>query len=107
MDESKLELKVGALLLAALLGSLGLLSLMGELSFGSDAGLKVDWGHTGNVVKGAPVKIAGVSIGRVESINLLATRRDPQGERCSRNRGSLCRRETDRGHGGPRSIGVE
>ncbi|MBS1151923.1 MAG: Mce family protein, partial [Myxococcaceae bacterium] len=76
MDESKLELKVGALLLAALLGTLGLLSLMGELSFGSHATLKVDWSHTGNVVKGAPVKIAGVGVGRVEHINLLATRRD-------------------------------
>lgn len=80
MDESKLELKVGALLLAALLGTLGLLSLMGELSLGSDAALKVDWGHTGNVVKGAPVKIAGVRIGRVETINLLPTRRDAQGD---------------------------
>ena len=80
MDESKLELKVGALLLAALLGTLGLLSLMGELSFGSNAKLKVDWGHTGNVVKGAPVKIAGVSVGRVETIVLLPTRRDVQGD---------------------------
>ncbi len=80
MDESKLELKVGALLLAALLGTLGLLSLMGELSFGSSQSLKVDWSHTGNVVKGAPVKIAGVSVGRVESIHLLPSRRDAMGE---------------------------
>ncbi len=80
MDESKLELKVGALLLAALLGTLGLLSLMGELSFGSNTTLKVDWAHTGNVVKGAPVKIAGISVGKVESISLLATRRDAEGE---------------------------
>lgn len=80
MDESKLELKVGALLLAALLGTLGLLSLMGELSFGSGGKLLVDWGHTGNVVKGAPVKIAGVGVGRVETIALFATRRDAQGE---------------------------
>ncbi len=80
MDESKLELKVGALLLAALLGTLGLLSLMGELSFGSSAALKVDWSHTGNVVKGAPVKIAGVSVGRVDDIALLPTRRDGLGE---------------------------
>ena len=80
MDESKLELKVGALLLAALLGALGLLSLMGELSFGSNTTLKVDWAHTGNVVKGAPVKIAGIGVGKVENIVLLATRRDAEGE---------------------------
>ena len=80
MNESKLELKVGALLLAALVGSLGLLSLMGELTLGSNATLRVNWSHTGNVVKGAPVKIAGVGVGRVERIELAADRRDGKGE---------------------------
>jgi phospholipid/cholesterol/gamma-HCH transport system substrate-binding protein len=80
MNESKLELKVGALLLAAIVGSLALLTLMGELHVGSSATLRVNWSHTGNVVKGAPVKIAGVAIGRVEKITLDAARRDPQGE---------------------------
>jgi phospholipid/cholesterol/gamma-HCH transport system substrate-binding protein len=80
MDESKLELKVGALLSVALIGSLGLLSLMGELSLGSNATLRVNWSHTGNVVKGAPVKIAGVGVGRVEKIELHPTRRDPPSE---------------------------
>ena len=80
MNESRLELKVGALLLAALVGSLALLSLMGELTLGSNAVLRVNWSHTGNVVKGAPVKIAGVNIGRVERIELEANRRDEKGE---------------------------
>lgn len=80
MNESKLELKVGALLLAALVGSLALLSLMGELSLGSSATLRVNWSHTGNVVKGAPVKIAGVAVGRVEKIQLEPNRHDDLGE---------------------------
>jgi phospholipid/cholesterol/gamma-HCH transport system substrate-binding protein len=80
MDESKLELKVGALLLAALLGTLALLYLMGELSFGSGGTLKVDFGHTGNVVRGAPVRLAGIDVGRVDKITLLAQRKDDQGE---------------------------
>ncbi len=80
MDESKLELKVGALLLAALLGTVALLYLMGELSFGAAGTLQVNFSHTGNVVRGAPVRLAGVSVGRVEKIELLADRRDEHGE---------------------------
>lgn len=80
MDESRLELKVGALLLGAVLGALGLLWAMGELSFSSGRGLTVDFSHTGNVVKGAPVKLGGVTVGRVDAIELLADRRDVNGE---------------------------
>jgi len=80
MDESKLELKVGALLLAALAATIALLFLMGELSFGAGGTLKVDFAHTGNVVKGAPVRFAGINVGRVESIDLLATRKDDHGD---------------------------
>ena len=79
-DETRLELKVGALLLSAVLGGLALLYLMGELHFGSANQVIVDFAHTGNVVKGAPVKLGGVSVGRVEAIELLAARRDGTNE---------------------------
>ena len=79
MDERRLEMKVGALVLAALVGVLGLLWLMGELTLGRDTVLSVDFSHTGNVVKGAPVKLGGVVVGRVEEIHLEPDRRDPQG----------------------------
>jgi phospholipid/cholesterol/gamma-HCH transport system substrate-binding protein len=79
MDEQRLEIKVGALVLATLVGVLGLLFLMGELRLGQGVGLRVDFSHTGNVVKGAPVKLAGVQVGRVEEIRLLADRRDSNG----------------------------
>ena len=39
----------------------------------------MDFAHTGNVVKGAPVKLAGVQVGRVEEILLLHERRDASG----------------------------
>lgn len=80
MDESRLELKVGALMLAAVVGTLGLLYAMGELSFSSGRTVTVDFSHTGNVVKGAPVKLGGVLVGRVDSIELLAERRDDHGD---------------------------
>lgn len=76
MDERRLELKVGALALAALAGVLGLLWLMGELRLGRSEPLWVDFGHTGNVVEGAPVKLGGVVVGRVEEIRLEPERRD-------------------------------
>ncbi len=80
MDERRLEIKVGALVLAALVGVLGLLWLMGELRLSRGEALQVDFGHTGNVVKGAPVKLAGVLVGRVEEIRLLPERRDVSGD---------------------------
>ncbi|NVJ09247.1 MCE family protein [Myxococcus sp. AM001] len=79
MDERRLELKVGALVLSTILGVLVLLWLMGELTLGSETGLAVDFGHTGNVVEGAPVKLGGVQVGRVQDIELQPERRDAQG----------------------------
>jgi phospholipid/cholesterol/gamma-HCH transport system substrate-binding protein len=80
MDERRLEMKVGALVLGALLGVLGLLWLMGELTTGGATVLSVDFAHTGNVVKGAPVKLGGVVVGRVEEIGLEPDRRDERGQ---------------------------
>lgn len=80
MDESRLELKVGALVLAAVLGAFTLLVLMGELSFGGARKLTVDFSHTGNVVKNAPVKLGGVVVGKVEEVELLASRKDGLGQ---------------------------
>ncbi|MBL8912504.1 MAG: MCE family protein [Archangium sp.] len=80
MDESRLELKVGALVLAALLGAFTVLVLMGEVSFGGGKTVVVDFGHTGNVVKNAPVKLGGVIVGKVEEVELLPSRRDDHGD---------------------------
>jgi phospholipid/cholesterol/gamma-HCH transport system substrate-binding protein len=80
MDESRLELKVGALVLAALLGAFTLLVLMGEVSLGGGKKITVDFSHTGNVVKNAPVKLGGVVVGKVEEVELLASRRDARGD---------------------------
>jgi phospholipid/cholesterol/gamma-HCH transport system substrate-binding protein len=80
MDERHLELKVGALLLAAVAGLLALLGLMGELTVLHGTALSVDLAHTGNVVKGAPVKLGGVTVGRVDRILLFPGRRDSRGQ---------------------------
>ncbi|RKG96571.1 MCE family protein [Corallococcus sp. CA053C] len=79
MDEQRLELKVGALVLASVVGVLVLLWLMGELTLGRGSKLAVDFAHTGNVVQGAPVKLGGVQVGKVDAIHLLPERRDAKG----------------------------
>jgi phospholipid/cholesterol/gamma-HCH transport system substrate-binding protein len=79
MDERRLEVKVGALVLIGVAGVLGLLYLMGELVLSKEPSLQVLFSHTGNVVPGAPVKLAGVAVGRVEAITLEHQRRDERG----------------------------
>lgn len=79
MDESRLELKVGALVAAAVGGAFALLVMMGEVSFGTGTSVTVNFGHTGNVVKNAPVKLGGVVVGKVESVTLVPERRDADG----------------------------
>ena len=80
MEESKLELKVGALLVVALGAGLLLLWLMGEVTLGQGARLAVGFSHTGNVVRGAPVKVGGVIVGKVSKVELKADRRDEAGD---------------------------
>lgn len=79
MNEAKLELRVGVLVVVAVAGVVGLLALMGELSFGRGSSLVVNFAHTGNVVRGAPVKLGGVGVGRVSEIELVSDRRDAKG----------------------------
>lgn len=80
MDERRLEVKVGVLVLTGVAGVLALLWLMGELAFSRDPNLGLLFSHTGNVVVGAPVKLGGVDVGRVEQIHLDPTRRDDSGD---------------------------
>ncbi len=79
MDERRLEIRVGGLVLAAVAGVLAILWLMGELTFGRGAQLAVEFSHSGNVVAGAPVKLGGVVVGRVDKIVLTPDRRDADG----------------------------
>ncbi|WP_244222170.1 MlaD family protein [Corallococcus exercitus] len=75
MDEQRLELKVGALVLASVVGVLVLRWLMGELTLGRGSKPAVDFAHTGNGVQGAPVKLGGVQVGKVDAIHPLPERR--------------------------------
>lgn len=80
MEEHRLELKVGALLALAAGGILALLYLLGELRLSPASTVTVQFAHTGGVPQGAPVKFAGVRVGRVARLQLLPARRTSEGQ---------------------------
>lgn len=79
MDEHRLELKVGVLVVLALFGIAALLYLLGEIHLSPGRRFTVQFTHTGGVPEGAPVKFAGVRVGRVAKLQLLPARRDDRG----------------------------
>lgn len=80
MDERRLEVRVGTVLLLCVAAVGGLLWLMGSLgSLASRGQLAVRFAHTGHVTQGAPVKLGGVQVGRVDRIRLFPDRRDESG----------------------------
>jgi len=78
MDERALELKVGLLAILALAAGFILWALFqGPLHGGTS--VFVDLADSAGLTSGAPVKLAGVPIGRVHDVQLLPKRRAPDG----------------------------
>ncbi|HNF98324.1 MAG TPA: MlaD family protein, partial [Pseudomonadota bacterium] len=73
-----LELKVGTLIVV----SGGLLAMfiaiLGGFSFGPTSRIYVDYDFSGNIHEGAPVKISGIKVGKVEKIEFFGGELDPQ-----------------------------
>jgi len=80
MDDRRLELRVALLALAALVSGAGLLWLIGAFKDTGEARLKIDFAHSGGVPVGAPVRVAGVQVGRVRDITLAPERLDSRGQ---------------------------
>lgn len=73
-----LELKVGALIAVSLAVLVGFVALLGGLRFGDHVRVYVDYDFSGNIHSGAPVKISGIKVGKVEDIEFLGGQLDPQ-----------------------------
>ena len=71
MKERALELKVGLLVLLAAVVLAGFLFVLGNCSLGKGYRLYVDYDFSGNLQEGAPVKVSGIRVGRVEEIRFL------------------------------------
>lgn len=74
MNERSLQIKVGALILVAVALLVGFVLLLGSFSVGSVRTFYLEVADSGSVLKGAPVKIAGVRAGRVEDVEFLVAR---------------------------------
>lgn len=81
MDEKALELRVGLVVLAAIAVLGGFVLLIGDFHFAKQYKIFVDFKFSGTISAGAPVKISGVQIGRVESIEFIGQKPQPTGER--------------------------
>ena len=73
-----LEFKIGALIIVALTIIIVFVLLLGDFTLEPQAYLYVDYPNTGQMQVGAPVRIAGVKVGKIKEIQLWAGRMDPK-----------------------------
>jgi phospholipid/cholesterol/gamma-HCH transport system substrate-binding protein len=76
--ERSLQIKVGALLLAAAALLATFVILLGSFSFSGGVRMYVDFDFSGNLQAGAPVKISGIKVGKVEEVAFLGGKYDEQ-----------------------------
>lgn len=72
-----IEIKVGALILISLVLLGGFIVVMGGLSLARVYNLYVDFDNPAGLQIGAPVKIAGVKVGKVDSLEFMGNKKDP------------------------------
>ncbi len=77
MRERGLEFKVGLLILVSTAILIGFIFILGNFSFRSGFTIKVDYDYIGALQPGAPVKVSGIKVGKVEHIDFLGGKQDP------------------------------
>jgi phospholipid/cholesterol/gamma-HCH transport system substrate-binding protein len=77
MSQRSIEVKVGVLILVALVLLGGFVVVMGGLSFEPTYTVNVDFDNPGGLQSGAPVRIAGIKVGKVEEIRFRGGEVDP------------------------------
>lgn len=80
MHDRALELKVGLVLLAALVILGGFVLFLGDLRLDRGMEVNVDYNFSGAIQEGAPVKISGVKVGRVARLELRGGAPNDRGE---------------------------
>jgi phospholipid/cholesterol/gamma-HCH transport system substrate-binding protein len=76
-----IEVKVGFLILTAVGLLVAFILVMGSINFQPTYSILVDFDNPGGVQSGAPVKIAGVKVGKVDEIQFRGGKIDAQGRR--------------------------
>lgn len=71
MRTRALEFKVGLLIVVAAVILAGFVIVLGNFAFGAGYTLYVDFDFSGNLKPGAPVKVSGIKVGRVDEVRFL------------------------------------
>ena len=79
--ERSLQIRVGALLVVAALLLASFIIVLGGVSFGHGSRLSVDFDFSGALQAGAPVKISGIKVGKVEEVTFLGGQLDERVKR--------------------------
>lgn len=82
MGERGLEFKVGLLILVSTAILVGFIFVLGNFSLRSGFKLYVDYDYIGSLQAGAPVKVSGIKVGKIEKVAFWGGKVDPKlGER--------------------------
>src|SRR5512134_3564161 len=76
--ERGLEFKVGLLILIATAVLIAFVFVLGNFSLRSGFTLHVDYDYVGSLQPGAPIKISGIKVGKVEDVTLWGGKVDPK-----------------------------
>ncbi|HVV82572.1 MAG TPA: MlaD family protein [Kofleriaceae bacterium] len=77
MRERGLEFKVGILIIVAAVILAGFIFVLGNFSLAKGYTVYVDYDYSGNLQEGAPVKVAGIKVGKVEDVSFRGGAIDP------------------------------
>jgi len=77
MRERGLEFKVGLLIAVSSAILVGLIAILGNFSLRSGFAIHVDYDYVGSLAAGAPVKLSGIKVGKVQAVELYGGKEDP------------------------------
>ena len=78
MSERGLEFKVGLLILISSAILVAFIFVLGNFSLRSGYTIYVDYDYIGALQAGAPVKVSGIKVGKVESVEFFGGKEDPK-----------------------------
>jgi phospholipid/cholesterol/gamma-HCH transport system substrate-binding protein len=81
MRERSLELKVGLMIAISTLILAGFIFILGNFSLRSGYNIYVDFDYIGSLQPGAPIKVSGIKVGKVEDVTFLGGKIDPKTNR--------------------------
>jgi phospholipid/cholesterol/gamma-HCH transport system substrate-binding protein len=78
MRERGLEYKVGILILVSSAILLAFIFVLGNFSLSSGFKVYVDFDYIGSLQAGAPVRVSGIKVGKIEDVEFLGGKTDPK-----------------------------